>query len=267
MDNLYLIVIIAASAIILIFGFIVLINRLTNKSNKSKAEEIMDEIFKSAESDLAESIKEYIKNIDIKNFDANNPSEQFKIIESSILDYTFNKSSKLINDLLEDKFKDNPKSKIYMMILKSITSDKMEDITGNILADSSIKDLITEIYNNCFANTIDSIEEKDKELQDEFSQYEENAEIIDETNEQHTQSIEEFAKAHLQEKIDEVNEIYDEIEQTTSNVVPVRDLSELKVLSYRDEDKEINPPSDNPDEESFIDDTDEIVEYIEDKEE
>lgn len=264
MDNLYLIIIIAILAITLIYAIIVLINRLINKSNKTKAEEIMDELFKNAENDLAKDIKEYIENIDINNLEQNNPSDQFKIIESTILDYTFNKSSKLINQLLEEKFKDNPKSSIYMMILKNITSDKMEDIVGNILSDDSIKDLITEIYNNCFSGTIENIEEKDQELQKEFLQYEENADIVDETPEQHDQSIEEFAKSHLQEKIDEVNAIYDKVEQNNeSNTVPVRDLSELKVLSYRDEDEEIIPPIENPDEESFISDVDEIIEYIE----
>ena len=261
-DYLYLIAIIAILLIGAIFGVVVLINRVTNKSNKSKAEEILDEIFKSMENDLANNIKEYIGKIEITNYDVHDPAQQFNLIESAILDFSFNKANKMITDLLNEKFPDG-KSKIYEIILKSITHDKVEDIVKDLLSDNSIKDMITEIYNTCFGDRINEIEAEDKELEKELSQYEEKAEIIDETPEQHNQSIEEYAKTHIHEKVDELNKVYDEIEGTIPNTVPVRDLSGLKPLI---DDEELNPPEDNPDESSFNEDVDEIVEYIDETE-
>jgi hypothetical protein len=266
-EYLYLILIIVTFLICAIFGVIVLINRITNKSNKTKAEKMLDELFKSMESDLFNDINDYIKNLDISKFDTSDPAQQFNIIESSILDFSFNKASKMINDLLNEKFPDG-KSSIYSIILNYITHDKIEDVVKELLQNNEIKDMITNIYNQCFGEYIDEIEVKDKELAEELSQYEENAEIIDETIEQHDQTIEEYAKSHIQEKIDELNEVYDEAEKDIPNTVPVRDLSALKpLINYYENAENLNPPKDNPDEESFNEDVDEIVEYINDEKE
>lgn len=266
-EYLYLIAIIVAFLVCAAFGIIVLVNRITNKTNKTKAEEILDELFKSMESDLSKSIIDYIKNLDMSKFAPQDPAEKFNLIESTILDFSFNRASKMINDLINAKFPDG-KSSIYSIILNYITHDKIEDIVKKLLDDNEVKDLITSIYNQCFDKYIDEIESEDKELAQEFLQYEENAEIIDETIEQHDQTIEEYAKAHIQEKIDELNEVYDEVEKETPNTVPVRDLSALKpLINYYENADNLNPPEDNPDEESFNEDVDEIVEYIKDEEE
>ena len=255
-DNLYLIIAIVLFAIGLAAGISVLINRLTNKSNKSKAEVILDELFSSIEKDIKIYILNYMKDLDINAFELNDKAEQFKLIENTIVDYGFNKVSELIKKILNDDYPD--KKGIYTIIMSLFTEDKINTFVFKILENDEIQESIANIYNQLFGEDIDKIEEEDKLLAEELEEYEKES-VKDETIEQHNQSIEEYAKMHIQDKINELNESYDEIEKVNPNVVPVRDLRDLTALI---DDEEIIPPSDEEPDVIVDDGTIEVVEYL-----
>ena len=268
MDDLYKIIISCIVCVIILAlttGLAILIKKLGEKKQLNKINELFNKINELSENELIIKVKEYISGIDIDSFNDNfnNPSELFKIIESEILAYTMEQANKSIMILIKDDCEKCAPS-VYSEVLSKLSNPiNIEDVVGTVLANEDIKNMITNIYNKCFDGEIIRIEDDDKKLEKELSQYEEKAEILDETQEQHNQTIEEYAQKHIQEKVDELNKVYDEVEETIPNTVPVRDLRELKLLFY---DEELNPPVDNPDDSVFEDDgTSEIIEYIEEE--
>ena len=257
-DYIYQIVVISLVAVVFIYWAIVIVNRLSKKSNISKAEKILEEYFTNSERDIKISINNYIKTIDVDNFDFKykDKGDQFKQIENAIVDYGFNKASYIIKEIIEKDFPD--KKGLYELILNAFTEEKINDFVFKILEDQDIQDNVSIIYNKIFEDEIEKIEKEDKELEEELYIYEKEP-IKDETVEQHNQSIEEYAKSHIQEKIDEMNTVYDEIEKTNPNVVPVRDLRDLTALI---DDEEIIPPSDEESDTIEDDGSIEIIEYL-----
>lgn len=259
-DYIFLIIAIVCFAAGTIIGTIVLVNRIKNKSDKSKAETLLDEFFREIEKDIKDYILEYINGIDIDAFSSDDKAIQFKSIENAVVDYGFNKISVLIKEIMTDRFPDH--KGLYDLIVGLFTEDKINNYLFKLLEnDNGIQDAMTDIYNQVLGPEIDRIEKEDKELNEEFEKYEQEP-IKDETPEQHTLSIEEYAKAHSQEKIDELNQVYDEVEKENPNVVPVRDLRDLTPFI----DEEIIPPTDDESEVVSDDGTIEVVEYLDGEE-
>lgn len=257
-DYIYLIIAIVCFLAGSIIGIIVLINRLSIKSNKSKAEILLDEIFSEIEEKIKNNIYEHVINLDIDAFNLDDKAKEYTNIESSIVDYGFNQISYIVKRIIEGKFPD--KKGLYEIVSSFVTEDRINNYLYKLLEDENIKDALTNIYNTVLGPDIERIEKEDKELNEEFSKYEQEP-LKDETQEQHNQSIEDFAKAHFQEKMDELNKVYDEVEQENPNVVPVRDLRDLTPFM---EDEDIIPPSDEESDTITDDGTIEVVEYLDD---
>ena len=169
---------------------------------------------------------------------------------------TMKQSATELYDYAHDKYPD--KKGFYTLLMSLFTEDKINEFVFKVLENESIQESIANIYNQIFGEEIDRIEEEDKIISKELEEYENEA-IKDETIEQHNQSIEEYAKSHIKEKIDELNEFYDEVEKANPNVVPVRDLRDLTAFI---DDEEIIPPSDDEPDVLVDDGTIEIVEYL-----
>lgn len=264
-DYIFLIIAIVCFIAGAIIGTIVLINRIKNKSDKTKAAILLDEFFKEIENDIKNYILnliDYILKYTNKILEENNliledKANQFKFIENMIVDNGFNKISAKIKEIIENRFPDQ--KGLYELVMGLFTEDKINNYLFKLLEnDNSIQDAMTGIYNQILGPEIDRIEKEDKELNEEFEKYEQEP-IKDETPEQHTLSIEEYAKAHSQEKIDELNQVYDDIEKENPNMVPVRDLRDLTPFI---DDEEIIPPTEDESDVVINDGTIEIVEYL-----
>lgn len=252
---------ISISSLLLIASIIVVIIRINvEKGNRKVAYGMLDTILEDVKNDILPLVIEFAKNINIDDYKKNTEDEAkiYNDILNDISDFIFNRSSEKTREFI-DKYKD--KKVIYTLLNSLFDDDVINDLVITIKDNKELNDILTDIYNSVFDERIKQIELEDKELEVELSEYE-NAPIKDETIEQHNQSIEEYAKAHLEEKIQELNEVYDELEETIPNTVPVRDLSALAPLI---DDQEIIPPvDDEPDTVSADDDTIEILEYLDD---
>ena len=257
-DYIFLIIAIVSFIAGVTIAVVVIANILKNKSNKSKSEEILVDLFDRIEKDIKDFIYNYARNLDIEAYNINDKAEEYKIISNTIVDRGFNYISSVIKKLIEEKYPD--KKGLYEMIMSLVTEDRINNYLYKLLEDDNIKNIFDSIYNEVLGSEIDRIEKEDKELNEEFSKYEEEP-MKDETQEQHNQSIEEFARAHFQEKMDELNKVYDDAEKNNPTVVPVRDLRDLTPLIDNDI---INPPSDEEPDVITDDGTIEIVEYIDD---
>ena len=251
---------ISISTFLILFGIIFsIININKEKNNRKVAYSMLESILEDVKNEILPLIIEFVKNINIEDYsESQDEAKIYSDILSAISDYIFNKCSEKTREFIET-YKD--KKTIYTLLNALFDDDIISDLVATIKDSPELNDLLTDLYNHVFNERIEEIEAEDKRLEKELSEYE-NAPIKDETIEQHNQSIEEYAKAHLEEKIQELNEVYDELEETIPNTVPVRDLSALAPLI---DDQEIIPPvDDEPDTVSADDDSIEIIEYLDD---
>ena len=255
-----LIILFGSMIVITIIGVIVgVIIRVKNKKIYNKAYELLDSITKFMVDNIGSIVVEYMSKIDDNDEKyIVDGAVNFDSIAHDIEDYAFNKCSEFLSSYLSNEYGKN--ESLYKTLTSITDKEFIDNIVLEIKNNPTYVEIITGFYNKCFSDDITRIESEDVELEKEFLEYE-SAPIKEETQEQHNQSIEDYAKAHLNEKIKELNEVYDELEEEPKlkNVVPVRDLRALVPLI---DDEEIIPPADEEPEVLEDDGTFEVVEYL-----
>lgn len=258
MRDIVIIGLVVIMLIIVVLMIIGIINANRNKQNRRVAYSILEDIMIDIKAELIPIVIDFASGIDIEEFQ-NPDNDRTKIygdILNTISDYIYNKCSEEIKVFI-DKYKD--KKIIYTLLNSLLDDDVIGDLALEIKGDPKLNDMFTELYNQCFDEVIDQIEADDAKLVEEHEAYE-TAPIKDETQEQHNQSIEEYAKAHLEEKIQEIENNNEELKESgIINTVPVRDLRALAPLI---DDDNIIPPSDEEPDVLTDDDVYEVVEYL-----
>jgi len=254
------IVIIGTILFVIIF-VVVLVLGIVNRKKRNKALEeaskIVNKIMYDTKNAVLPIIIEFASTIVIDEFrdEGEDNSKVYNDIINTISDFIFNKCSSKSRELA-DNYKDD--KMIFKYLNELLDIDVINELSLTIKDDTQLVDIFTDIYNNCFTEDIERIEAEDEELSKELAEYE-SAPPKDETQEQHNQSIDDYMEAHLEEKIQELNDVYDELEKTIPNTVPVRDLSALAPLI---DDEVIIPPTDEEPDTLVDDGTFEVVEYL-----